>query len=547
MATTNPTQPSALTESDRPQPPAPDRLVGLSPTTRNLVAQAMAELTEEQLAQATATLQSALTLAPTHPEILRLFGVVCYRQNRSDIAIAALRQAHAAWTDDPLILNDLANALAGAQRSDEALTHWRHAIEIAADFGLAWYNLGRHLHEHGRVAESEQPLRRAVELLPDHWQARVVFGDALVQLGRIDEGAAAFREVLAKRPDIGRAWWDLANIKTLRLGDDEVDVLSGQLARSDLGDTDRVAMGFALAKALEDRERYTEAFAYFSDANARMSRRVQWNPNGFPQLVARIVAAFARSRAQAETADLGREVIFVVSMPRSGSTLSEQILAAHPEVEGGSELPYLGQVIAEESQRRRVNFPDWVASATAADWERMGRRYLALAAHWLARRPRFTDKMPTNWMLVGAIRAMLPGARIVHCRRDALETCWSCYKQLFARGQEYTYDLGHLAIYRQTYERAMHAWSDRYPGAIREQVYEKLLEDPEQQTRALLDFCALPFDPATLRFHETERSIRTPSAAQVRQPIRRDTARAVHYGTLLDPLRNALRAGTGAR
>ena len=205
MATTNPTQPSALTESDRPQPPAPDRLVGLSPTTRNLVAQAMAELTEEQLAQATATLQSALTLAPTHPEILRLFGVVCYRQNRSDIAIAALRQAHAAWTDDPLILNDLANALAGAQRSDEALTHWRHAIEIAADFGLAWYNLGRHLHEHGRVAESEQPLRRAVELLPDHWQARVVFGDALVQLGRIDEGAAAFREVLAKRPDIGRA------------------------------------------------------------------------------------------------------------------------------------------------------------------------------------------------------------------------------------------------------------------------------------------------------------------------------------------------------
>jgi tetratricopeptide (TPR) repeat protein len=539
----NSTQPSAPIEQTRPQPPAADRLVGLSPTTRSLVAQAMAELTEEQLAQATNTLQSALTLAPTHPEILRLFGVVCYRQNRNDIAIAALRQAHAAWTDDPLILNDLANALAGAQRSDEALAHWHSATALAADFGLAWYNLGRHLHEQGRVADSEQPLRRAVELLPDHWQARVIFGDALVQIGRIDEGAAAFRDVLAKRPDIGRAWWDLANVKTLRLSDDEVEALSGQLARSDLGDTDRVAMGFALAKALEDRERYTEAFAYFSDANARMSRRVQWNPAGFPQLVARIVATFAGLRTQAETTDLGREVIFVVSMPRSGSTLSEQILAAHPEVEGGSELPYLGQVIAEESQRRRVNFPDWVAAATAADWERMGRRYLALAAHWLARRPRFTDKMPTNWMLVGAIRAMLPGARIVHCRRDALETCWSCYKQLFARGQEYTYDLGHLAIYRQTYERAMRAWNDRYPGAIREQVYEKLLEDPEQQTRALLDFCGLPFDSATLRFHETERSIRTPSAAQVRQPIRRDTARAVHYGTLLDPLRNALRAG----
>ncbi|MEP7042252.1 MAG: sulfotransferase [Dokdonella sp.] len=542
----NPSQPSARSETQAQTISETDRLIGLSTTTRALVQRAMTELADEQLAQATSTLQGALTLAPTHPETLRLFGVVCYRQNRNDVAIAALGQALAAWPDDALVINDFANALAGAQRGDEALAHWRRAADVAPDFGLAWYNLGKYLHEQGRVAESLEPLRKAVSLLPDHWQVRVVLGDALVQLGHIEEGAAAFREVLAQRPQVGRAWWDLANIKTLRLRDDEVDVLSAQLARSDLGDNDRVAMGFALAKALEDRERYSEAFAYFSDANARMSRRVQWNPTGFPQLVSRIVNAFGGTRAHAQTADLGREVIFIVSMPRSGSTLSEQILAAHPQVDGGSELPYLGQVIAEESQRRRTSFPDWVVAATAADWERMGRRYLALAAHWLERRPRFTDKMPTNWMLVGAIRAMLPGARIVHCRRDALETCWSCYKQLFARGQEYTYDLGHLAVYRLAYERALRGWAERYPGELHEQVYEALLADPEQQTRALLEFCALPFDPATLRFHETERSIRTPSAAQVRQPIQRDTARAIHYGKLLDPLRNALRGGAGA-
>jgi len=539
----NPSQSSTRAASEAAA--TADRLVGLSTTTRGLMQQAMAELANEQLAQATKTLQGALTLAPTHPEALRLFGVVCYRQNRNDIAMAALQQARDAWPDDALVLNDLANSLAGAQRGEEALACWRQAAALAPDFGLAWYNLGKYLHEQGRVAECEEPLRTAVGLLPEHWQARVVHGDALVQLGRIDEGAAAFRDVIAQQPSIGRAWWDLANIKTLRLRDDEVDVLSGQLARSDVNDNDRIAMAFALAKALEDRERYAEAFAWFSDANARMSRRVQWNPNGFPQMVERIVNAFASSRAQAQTADLGREVVFIVSMPRSGSTLSEQILAAHPDVDGGSELPYLGQVIAEESERRRTRFPDWVAAATAADWERMGHRYLALAAHWLERRPRFTDKMPTNWMLVGAIRAMLPGARVVHCRRDALETCWSCYKQLFARGQEYTYDLGHLAVYRLAYERAMRAWAERYPGDVREQVYEALLDEPEQQTRALLAFCGLPFDPATLRFHEAERSIRTPSAAQVRQPIRRDTARAVHYGKLLDPLRNALR-GAGA-
>ncbi|HEY0231708.1 MAG TPA: sulfotransferase [Dokdonella sp.] len=518
-----------------------DRLAGLSPTTRGLVEQATREIAAEQLERASETLRAALTLAPTHPEALRLFGVANYRQNRHDIAIAALRQAQVRRPDDALILNDLGNALAGTPDTEAALASWRAACRIAPDFGLAWYNLGRQLREYGDVAGAAAALQKAVDLLPDHWQSRAVLGDALVELGRVDEGAALFRAILAERPQTGRAWWDLANIKTVPLRDDEVEVLGAQLASADLPDADRIGMGFALAKALEDRARYTEAFAYFSDANARMSRRAAWNAAGFPQLLSRIVSAFSAARTQAPTSDLGHEVIFVVSMPRSGSTLVEQILAAHADVEGGSELPYLGQVITEESQRRRMAFPDWVSTATAADWERMGRRYLALAARWLQNRPRLTDKMPTNWMLIGAIRAMLPGAHIVHSRRDAVETCWSCFKQLFTRGQEYTYDLGHLAVYRQTYERAMRSWSELFPNAVHELGYEALLDEPERQTRALLDFCALPFDPACLRPHEAERSIRTPSSAQVRQPLRRDTARAVHYGKLLDPLRNALR------
>jgi len=541
MSTVMNPSPSATRANEGQVPAETDRLAGLSPTTRGLVEQATREIAAEQLERATETLRAALTLAPTHPETLRLFGVANYRQNRHDIAIAALRQAQVRWPDDALILNDLGNALAGTPDMEAALASWREACRLAPDFGLAWYNLGRQLREYGDIEAAVAALRTAVGLLPDHWQSRAVLGDALVEFGRVDEGAELFRAILAERPQTGRAWWDLANIKTLPLRDEEVDVLGAQLGNPDLPDADRIGMGFALAKALEDRGRYAEAFAYFSDANARMSRRAGWNAAGFPQLLARIVTALSSTRAQATTADLGREIIFVVSMPRSGSTLVEQILAAHADVEGGSELPYLGQVIAEESQRRRMAFPDWVGTATAADWERMGRRYLGLAARWLERRPRLTDKMPTNWMLIGAIRAMLPGARIVHSRRDALETCWSCFKQLFTRGQEYTYDLGHLAVYRQTYERTMRSWDERFPGTIHDVGYEALLDEPERQTRALLDFCNLPFDPACLRPHEAERSIRTPSSAQVRQPLRRDTARAIHYGKLLDPLRNALR------
>ncbi len=517
-----------------------DRLAGLSQGARDLASRAMAELARDRFDAAATPLQGALALAPSHPELLRLYAVLSYRRDRGGDAVAALRKALAAWPDDPLILNDLGNALAAVRQIDEAFACWRRACTLAPEFGLAWYNLGRHLHDEGLVAEGEEPLRRAVECMPEHWQARILLGDTWVQRGRIEAGAAAFREVLARHPQIGRAWWDLANIKTVRLSDAEVETLSEQFARTDLAENDRIGIAFALGKALEDRERYAEAFAYFSEANARVARRVQWNPHGFPQLVARILAAFSAPHARAAVPELGDDVVFVVSMPRSGSTLTEQILAAHSAIEGAGELPYLGQVIAEESERRGARFPDWVGSATAADWERMGRRYLALTTRRRARYSRFTDKMPTNWMLVGAIRAMLPGARIVNCRRDPLETCWSCYKQLFAYGQEYTYDLDHLAVYRRAYEHAASRWAALHPQHFRDQAYEALQAEPEAQTRALLDFCGLPFEDACLRFHESARSIRTPSAAQVRQPIRRDTARAVHYGKLLDPLRRAL-------
>jgi hypothetical protein len=304
-------------------------------------------------------------------------------------------------------------------------------------------------------------------------------------------------------------------------------------------DTDRIAMGFALGKALEDRGRHPEAFAALSQANARMRRLAPWQASSFSAHVTRTIEASQQLPPPIDPA-LGQEVIFIVGLPRSGSTLFEQILAAHPQVEGASELDDLDVVLAEESSHRRQPLPTWLPAATAEDWQRLGRRYLERTARWRTRRPRHTDKLPENWLHAGLLGAMLPGAHIVDARRDALEAGWSCFKQQFYRLPHFACDLGDIAAYVRDYERAMAVWQAASPQRVRIQRYEALLDRPEDEIRALLDFCGLPFDPACLDYHRAMRSVRTPSASQVRQPLRRDTARAACYGQLLDPLRRGL-------
>ena len=236
---------------------------------------------------------------------------------------------------------------------------------------------------------------------------------------------------------------------------------------------------------------------------------------------------------------LGAEVIFIVGMPRSGSTLVEQILASHSQVEGAAELTDLPLLIGEESNRRRKAYPHWLADMRAEDWQRLGQRYLERTARWRKRRPIFTDKLPNNWMHIGMIRAMLPGARIVISRRDALETCFSCYRQYFP-GNDYTRNVSDLAAYWRSFDTFASYWAEKERTHVHQHVYEDLLADPEHSIRRLLDFCGLPFEEACLRFNETQRTVGTPSAMQVRQPLRTDTARAPRYGDLLNPLREAL-------
>ncbi|RZA17303.1 MAG: sulfotransferase family protein, partial [Lysobacteraceae bacterium] len=422
---------------------------------------------------------------------------------------------------------------------DAALASWRRACVLDPSQPMSWFNLGRNLQQLGSTADAIDALTHALALAPELPPAHVLLGDALVHAGDFDQASACYREALRQQPACGDAWRGLSNIKTRALGDDDALVLASQLRRNDIADTDRVAMGHALGKLEEDRGRHGEAFVAFSAANALQKRMTPWSREAFQRYLEQALAA-TESLPPPLDPGLGRDVVFVVGQPRSGSTLFEQILAAHPMVEGASELPDLGIVIQRESLRRGMPYPQWVPLATAEDWQRLGRDYLARTARWRTSKPRFTDKLPENWKHAGILRAMLPAATVVETRRDPVETGWSCYKQQFYSQPHFANDLSDIAIHIRGCEQAMDAWRVRDPARIRLHRYEDLLAGPEARIRALLDDCGLPFDVACLRFHEAGRSVRTASAAQVRRPLQQVASQAAAYGMLLEPLLSAL-------
>jgi tetratricopeptide (TPR) repeat protein len=502
--------------------------------------QGQAALARGDAARAECLFAEALRALPDHPELLAARATALQRMGRAGEAAALLRRAAALRPGDDAIQAQLGGVLADCGDLAGAEQALRQACALAPAAAAGWYNLGKLLQMQARIEDSVAPLERALELDPALQSAHFLLGEAFMMLGRSADSAAQYRRLLAASPRSGHAWWGLAHLKAVRFDAADVAALERLAGDPALPLDEAIGARFALGKALEDVGRHPDAYAAYVAANAFARRRFRWDPAAFRAWLERAMAASARPAPPPLDPRLGEEAIFIVGMPRSASTLTEQILAAHREVEGGSELADLGTVIGEESRRRGRPFPDWTADATAADWHRLGTRYLERTAGWRARRPRFTDKNPANWMLTGAILAMLPGARIVDCRRDAVETCWSCFRQVFWAGHDYSYDFDHLAGYRQVYLEAMRRWREAHPGRVHEQSYEALLDDPEGRTRALLAACGLDFDPACLRFFEAERSVRTASAAAGREPLRRDTARAPGYGNLLDPLRGGV-------
>jgi tetratricopeptide (TPR) repeat protein len=521
------------------QSPATPRLHGLAPVAVQQVVATANALEAGRVDEAERQLAGVIASNPTHAEVLRLHAGIRSLRGDNDTAIRAIRQAVAQRPADALYQNTLGTVLAEAGDYDGAIAALRRCCELQPDLAFAWFNLGVMLTRCVRNDEAVIALQKAVTLAPDHVQARALLADMLRVGNRADEARVEYRRILTERPFAGMAWWGLADLKTTRFEPADIERLQAAMQDTRASDDDLIAMGFALAKAFDDDARYRDSLEALQRANALALRRRRWDAPGFCAFMASIRAAFSQPTSATADAQLGREVVFIVSLPRSGSTLIEQILASHPDVEGAGELADLPLVIAEESRRRQQAFPQWVGAMNAQDWARLGRRYLERTAHWSQRRPLFTDKLPNNWYYFDAIRAMLPAARIVGARRDPLETCFSCYRQ-FLYNNEYTRTFESLAGFWREFDRALRDARTRHPAHVYESIYEDLVADPEARIRRLLDFLRLPFAQSCIDFHQTERDVRSPSAMQVREPLRRDTARSVRYGALLDPLRREL-------
>jgi tetratricopeptide (TPR) repeat protein len=403
----------------------------------------------------------------------------------------------------------------------------------------------------GRVGELDRANEAYASLLADYPQQPRTWlshGHLLIAAGRQDEGIAAYRKSIALSPDLGEAWWSLANLKTIRFTPEEIGAMRRALERRDLPDDDRLHFEFALGRALEVAGDAAGSFPHFESANRLHRAKARYDAAEVTSHVRRSKSLLT-SRFFADRAGSGspaRDPIFIVGLPRAGSTLLEQILSSHSAVEGTTELPDVIAIVRDLAARGGATagpgYPEVLADLAPEEFRALGERYLASTR--MQRKtpaPMFIDKMPNNFAHVGLMHLMLPNSRIVDVRRHPLACCFSNFTQHFARGQHFTYDLEDLGRYYRDYVELMAHFDAVLPGRVHRVHYERLIEHTEDEVRRLLDYCGLPFEEACLRFHATDRAIRTASSEQVRQPI---YANAIEhwrqFDAWLEPLKRAL-------
>jgi tetratricopeptide (TPR) repeat protein len=398
--------------------------------------------------------------------------------------------------------------------------------------------------DYGRALPLYRELSRET---PQDPELHLSIGHALKTLGDTAEAVDAYRAAIAVRPSFGEAYWSLANLKTYRFPDTELARMRAAESARDTQLVDRYHLCFAIGKALEDRGEYAEAFGFYERGNALKKTECRYRP-GMTERNTRLQKAVCTREFFAARAGCGCESdapIFIVGLPRSGSTLIEQILASHPQVEGTMELADVPRLVQElqgrEHEAGEARYPAVLAALGAEDCRRLGEKYLADTRVYRRGKPRFVDKMPNNFRHLGLIHLMLPNARIIDSRREALSCCFSNFKQLYASGQQFTYSIEDLARYYRSYLELMAHWQEVLPGRILTVQHEDVVADLEGSVRRILDFCGLGFEPACLEFHKTERQVHSASSEQVRRPIYKEGLdQWRNFEPWLGPLKEAL-------
>jgi tetratricopeptide (TPR) repeat protein len=505
-----------------------------------------------------------------HPSLIE--AAIALNENRLDVAERILKPH---LNEDPFdvaairMLAELAGRI-GRWRDAENLL--RRAVELAPGWTAAKANLALVLGRMGRPAEAMELLDDIFAAEPNdlgHWNLKAAtlgrlgdfeqaiglyedvlrrsshqpriwlsYGHMLKTVGRQAEGIAAYRKAIEIKPALGEAWWSLANLKTVKFDEADLEAMERALESPNLTDEDRFHLDFALGKALHDLGRTDEAFAHYAKANALRLKIHPYRPEDITATVDRCIARFtAEAFIERAGGCEAPDPIFIVGLPRAGSTLIEQILASHSLVEGTSELPDIPIL-----SRKPGVYPKGILDASEEDRRALGEEYLKRASvQRRTSRPFFIDKLPNNWLFVPFIHLILPNAKIIDARRHPLGCCFSSFRQHFAHGQPFTYDLQHVGRYYADYVRLMAHIEAVLPGRVHRVIYERMVGDTEDEVRRLLEYCGLDFEPACLEFYKTERAVRTASSEQVRRPIYREATEEWRaYETHLEPLKAAL-------
>ena len=505
-------------------------------TLRNLppeVIQASGLFADGELTPAENIVRAYLLKHGNHVEAMRLLARIGLERDVLDDAELLLEAVVTLAPDYRAARADYARALLRRQK----YLHSRKELETLLrldptnpeylkDYAAACVGLGDY---EPIIRLYRELLAKAPKAGPETAELRLWIAHSLKTIGRQQEAIEEYRAALAARPEFGDAWWSLANLKTYRFSAADIESMRAAEASPDIPPVDRYHLCFALGKALEDRGEFGGSWSFYERGNALKHAENRYLPEiteTNTRLQSQVCTReFFTARAGWGTSD--PDPIFIVGLPRSGSTLIEQILASHSQVEGTQELADIQRIVLELRGRaadlENPRFPGVLADLSPEDFRKLGARYMEdTRIYRKTGRPFFIDKMPNNFRYIGLIHLMLPNAKIIDARREPMACCFGNLKQLFSSGQEFSYSIDDIARYYRTYLELMRHWNEALPGRVLEVQHEDVVADLESHVRRILDYCGLPFEPACLEFHKTQRSVRTASSEQVRQPIFRE-------------------------
>jgi tetratricopeptide (TPR) repeat protein len=495
----------------------------LTDPERARVEEATAALVADDRKTSERIFRSILREDPSHAAALCGLAALSLAADKGNDAERLLRHALKQSAHNPLAWRGLGQALAALGRLEEADAAARRLIKIEPENPQNWITSASVSTRLMRQEEALAAYEQAARLKPEEVQLRMSIGHIHKTLGQRNECEAAYKTALAMDPALADAYWSLADLKNYSFSDAEVAAMQHLLTNDNIERSKSAPLYFALGKAFEQREQYADAFANYARGNTLRRLDAPFDIEHFERRTARIRAFFDQEflADRAGSGDPSTAPIFIVGLPRSGSTLVEQILASHSRVEGTMELPNIINITHQfdDMVATRDGYPETVGTAPVGLLTALGSRYLGETAPLRKGSEHFTDKLPNNFSHVGLIHAILPNATIIDARRHPMDSCFSTFKQHFAEGQTFSYDLDDLGRYYRCYLSLMDHWDAVLHGKVLHLQYEDLVRDPEANIRLLLDHCRLPFEPGCLTFHRTRRPVRTASAEQVRQPI----------------------------